>query len=237
MNSIEIKGLTFSLTTIQITSSNRDEIAYDLTQWISKAPLFFKGTSVILQLADNCEFSLEGFKNIIKSVRKNDLIPVGVFTSNKKLISLALNCGLGVFRKNANNIYENKNNQKNCKFSKSIKINEPTFCWSKTRIMNRSIRSGQQIYAKNSDLVIFGSVNPGAEVIADGNIQIYGKTRGRALAGATGETSVFVYASNFKPEMIAIAGYYKITDDIPQVALEKSVQAVLKNEKVIFVNV
>ncbi len=241
MSSIEIKGSTFSLTIIQIASSDKDEIERDLTKWISKAPRFFRGAPVVLQPANTCDFSGDDFSYIVESVRKNELIPVGVSTSNKSLIALALSCGLGVFLKNADDIYEEKN-QKNGKISNSVVVSRSTRVednknhWGQTRILNGPVRSGQQIYAKKSDLVVFGSIKPGAEVIADGNIQVYGKVRGKVLAGATGEINAFVYASDFKPEMIAIAGYYKMTDDIPQVALKKSVQVALKNDKVHFIN-
>ena len=75
-------------------------------------------------------------------------------------------------------------------------------------LIDQPVRSGQKIYAKGCDAVIMGSVNPGAEIIADGNIHVYGTLRGRALAGASGNPNARIIATSFAPELVAIAGYY-----------------------------
>ncbi len=77
-----------------------------------------------------------------------------------------------------------------------------------TMVIDQPVRSGQKIYAKGCDAVVMGSVNPGAEIIADGNIHIYGTLRGRALAGASGNSKARIIATSFAPELVAIAGYY-----------------------------
>lgn len=77
-----------------------------------------------------------------------------------------------------------------------------------TLLIDHPVRSGQKIYAKGCDAVIIGSVNPGAEIIADGNIHVYGSLRGRALAGASGNAKARIIATSFAPELVAIAGYY-----------------------------
>lgn len=78
-----------------------------------------------------------------------------------------------------------------------------------TVIVERPLRSGQQVYARDADLIVLGSVSPGAEVIADGCIHCYGPLRGRALAGARGDTSARIMSSNFGPELVSIAGVYR----------------------------
>jgi septum site-determining protein MinC len=75
--------------------------------------------------------------------------------------------------------------------------------------VDRPLRSGQQIYARGTDLVLLGGVSPGAEVIADGSIHCYGPLRGRALAGAQGDQAARIVASNFGPELVSIAGVYR----------------------------
>lgn len=77
-----------------------------------------------------------------------------------------------------------------------------------TLLIDQPVRSGQKIYARGCDAVILGSVNPGAEIIADGNIHVYGTLRGRALAGASGNQHARIIATSFAPELVAIAGYY-----------------------------
>lgn len=78
-----------------------------------------------------------------------------------------------------------------------------------TRIIDRPVRSGQQIYAPGGDLILLNGVSPGAEVIADGNIHCYGPLRGRAVAGAQGNTAARIFCSNFGAELISIAGLYR----------------------------
>jgi septum site-determining protein MinC len=92
------------------------------------------------------------------------------------------------------------------------------------------IRSGQQVYAQNRDLTVCATVGAGAEVIADGSIHIYGALRGRALAGASGLTSARIFCRDFKAELVAIAGTYKVLEEIPKQLLGKPVQIWLDND-------
>lgn len=78
-----------------------------------------------------------------------------------------------------------------------------------TMFVDRPVRSGQQIYARAGDLVLLAGMSNGAEVIADGSIHCYGPLRGRALAGAQGNASARIVATNFGPEIVSIAGVYK----------------------------
>jgi septum site-determining protein MinC len=81
-----------------------------------------------------------------------------------------------------------------------------------TRVIDRPLRSGQRVYARGGDLVVLGLVSHGAEVIADGNIHIYGPLRGRAIAGANGDADARIFATAMEPELISIAGTYRTTD-------------------------
>lgn len=86
-----------------------------------------------------------------------------------------------------------------------------------TMTVDRPIRSGQQIYARDADLVVIGQVSPGAEVIADGNIHVYGSLQGRAIAGARGRRDVGIFALALEAELIAVSGIYKTFEDgLPQ---------------------
>lgn len=93
------------------------------------------------------------------------------------------------------------------------------------------VRSGQQIYADNRDLTVLTAVGAGAEVIADGSIHIYGALRGRALAGAQGNTQARIFCRDFHAELVAIAGHYKVLEDIPKDLIGKPVQVWLDNEQ------
>lgn len=81
-------------------------------------------------------------------------------------------------------------------------------------VVNRPLRSGQQVYARGRDLVVMAIVNAGAEVIADGHIHVYAPLRGKAMAGARGNTEARIFAQSLEAELISIAGIYR-TSDVP----------------------
>src|SRR5690606_18695484 len=82
-------------------------------------------------------------------------------------------------------------------------------------IQATAVRSGQQVYAENRDLTVLAAVGAGAEVIADGSVHIYGPLRGRALAGAQGNAKARIFCREFHAELVAVAGHYKVLEDIP----------------------
>lgn len=100
------------------------------------------------------------------------------------------------------------------------------------RMQRSAVRSGQQLYAENCDLTVVSTVGAGAEVIADGSIHIYGTLRGRALAGAQGNTDARIFCRDFHAELVAIAGHYKVLDDIPADLRGKAVQVWLEQDQI-----
>jgi septum site-determining protein MinC len=80
-------------------------------------------------------------------------------------------------------------------------------------VIDKPLRSGQQVYAKGRDLIVLAIVNAGAEVIADGNIHIYAALRGKAIAGARGNTEARIFAQAMEPELISIAGIYRTSEN------------------------
>ena len=93
------------------------------------------------------------------------------------------------------------------------------------------VRSGQQVYAANRDLTVLSSVGAGAEAIADGSIHIYGPLRGRALAGALGNESARIFCREFHAELVAVAGHYKVLEDVPAQLRGKPVQVWLERDE------
>ncbi len=81
-----------------------------------------------------------------------------------------------------------------------------------TLVIRHPLRSGQRIYARGGDLVVIGMVSQGAEVIADGNIHVYGPLRGKAMAGARGNTEAMILTTQLDPELLAIAGVYRVVE-------------------------
>lgn len=102
------------------------------------------------------------------------------------------------------------------------------------RIIDRPLRSGQQVYAQGGDLIILAAVNPGSEVIADGNIHVYAPLRGRALAGARGNTEARILTTVFAAELVSIAGIYRTFEDgVPERLANQPVQVKLVAEPAI----
>lgn len=89
---------------------------------------------------------------------------------------------------------------------------EPTV--QPTRIITTPVRGGQQIYAPGGDLVVLAAVSPGAELLADGNIHVYGPMRGRALAGIKGDAKARIFCQQLAAELVSVAGQYKVAEDL-----------------------
>ena len=96
------------------------------------------------------------------------------------------------------------------------------------------VRSGQQVYAQARDLTVCATVGAGAEVIADGSVHVYGALRGRALAGAQGDSKARIFCREFHAELVAIAGNYKVLEEIPKDLRGKAVQVWLEDDKLRF---
>lgn len=108
----------------------------------------------------------------------------------------------------------------------SVNASKPTI------VVSAPVRTGQQIYAEQADLIVLGSVSPGAEVIADGNIHIYAPLRGRALAGASGDTNARIFVQSMQAELVSIAGIYRVFEQsLPQHLHRKPVQIELHDDR------
>lgn len=101
-----------------------------------------------------------------------------------------------------------------------------------TMIIDTPVRSGQRVYARGADLVVMATVNPGAEVIADGSIHVYAPLRGRALAGASGHVGARIFSVGMEAELVSIAGVYRTFDEgWPKDLAGKPVQVRLKDDR------
>ncbi|MDO6619298.1 MULTISPECIES: septum site-determining protein MinC [unclassified Shewanella] len=194
--SLELKATSFTLSVLHINTHDFNAIAADLESKLSQAPQFFIGAPLILNLSaiEQENINLAALKQLLTD---NQLIIVGVTSANESISSQAKLLGLAVV--------------KSGKQAKSMPA--PL---KETKIVKQNIRSGQQIYAKNADLVIFGAVGNGAEVIADGSIHIYGALRGKAMAGASGDVNSIIIANALDPELVSIAGQYWLAEHLQQ---------------------
>ena len=103
-----------------------------------------------------------------------------------------------------------------------------------TVVVDKPLRSGQQVYARGADLVVLAMVSFGAEVIADGNIHVYAPLRGRAIAGARGNTEARIFSTCLEPQLVSIAGIYRTTEtELPDAVRGKPAQVRLDGEKLL----
>ena len=120
-------------------------------------------------------------------------------------------------------------NAKNSAVQASSTIQEPSVL-KPAKVVSRPVRSGQQIYAQGSDLVVTASVSEGAELLADGNIHVYGTLRGRALAGVKGNSNARVFCQSLDAELVSIAGQFIMHESVKGDCWKKPAQIFLEEE-------
>jgi septum site-determining protein MinC len=200
--SLELKGASFTLSVLHINSSDLQAVMTELDHKLAQAPQFFLGAPLVVNLSaiQHDSLNLSALKDLLIS---RQLVIVGITGATTVLSKQAKDLGLAIVKAGKQS-------------------STPPPAPRQTKIVKQNIRSGQQVYAKNGDLIIFGAVGNGAEVIADGSIHIYGALRGKAMAGAAGDTSAVIIAHSLKAELVSIAGQYWLAENLQQHSSDKS---------------
>jgi septum site-determining protein MinC len=225
--SIELKGSNFTLLVMYLNNHNIDLINESLYKKIQECPKFFKNAPVIVNVSGLCNVS--DWKKIQEIIMSHGFFVIGVSgCEDKTLKRIIINSGLPI-------LSESNKKNKNIVNDISIVSTEKTQIAitkkiEKTHIIDIPVRSGQKIYAKHADLIVVNNVSAGAELVADGNIHIYGIVRGRVLAGANGDTTRKIFCTALFAELVSISGEYWLSDQIPAEFIGKSVQIYLKNK-------
>ena len=100
-------------------------------------------------------------------------------------------------------------------------------------VVTQPVRSGQVVYAKDNDLIVLAPVNPGGQVVADGNVHIYSALRGRAVAGAQGASEARIFCQRLEAELLAINGIYLVWEDLPPELRGRAAQMFLRDGQVV----
>ncbi|WP_292992332.1 septum site-determining protein MinC [Pantoea sp.] len=223
---IEFKGSSFTLSVVHLHHHDPAVIRKALQDKIDQAPDFLKNAPVVLNVAT---LSADvNWKQMQQAILATGLRIVGVSgCKNEALKSMISRAGLPV-------LAEGKEARPRAEAPQPAPLPEPLpvvteTVAAKTRIVNTPVRSGQQIYARDADLIITSSVSAGAELVADGNIHIYGMMRGRALAGASGDQNCQIFCTHLAAELVSIAGEYWIMDQIPQEFFGKAARLCLQD--------
>lgn len=201
----KLKGRLYTLTVIQLMSSDKTLFAEQLAHVVAQAPRLFDHTPVVLDcsLLNDEQFDLAGF---CRTLRQSGMVPVAIQGGLAIYAALAEAQGLPV-------LFASSNHDKPL----VVEPSESTVSSSdsdplKTHVLTTPVRSGQQLVRKGGDLVIAAAVSHGAELLADGNIHVYGALRGRALAGISGNKDARIFCQSLDAELVAIAGYYCLSD-------------------------
>ena len=113
-------------------------------------------------------------------------------------------------------------------------VKVPASLSSSAMVVRKPVRTGQQVYAKNRDLIVLDLVSPGAEVLADGNIHIYAPLRGRAIAGVNGNREARIFTQCMQAELVAIAGLYRTIDQrLPAEIANAPAQIYIEQDKLV----
>jgi len=236
MSYIRFKGGMTTITNIVIEVAIVDKVKEEISDFHAKAPSLLKGMPIVLDFAD-VEVQSDFVKEVVDTIKSYGAIPFGLkgqiqIESIASLLNLSY---LGNSNSNkAKRVKSEENTSDDNSLSADSKLEESNaeIEVPKTKIVNGQVRSGQQIYARGCDLIVLGNVNNGSEVLADGNIHIYGALKGRAMAGLRGDDDAVIFANNFDPEMVVINGDYKVKETISSESINKQV-IVTKTENTI----
>ncbi|NOT69641.1 MAG: septum site-determining protein MinC [Methylophilaceae bacterium] len=236
---IEFKGNSLPVIAIILRSLNPASLKEAANALLSERD-FFDGDAALLELSQLGDESEADWEQVKEIFRHHGLRVIGVRGGKDELQRSATAAGLPFFV--AMERVQRPSITSEVIVPPPVEVTAPPASApvsAPTMVIDRPLRSGQQIYARGGDLVILGAVNAGAEVIADGSIHIYAPLRGRALAGASGATDARIFTTRFEAELVSIAGVYRTFEtDIPlelagkpvQVQLSESTQLSLDGE-------
>jgi septum site-determining protein MinC len=210
---LELKGRMASLTRLRLLSADLAAIRAQLEDLSRQMPQAVRGMPVVVE--SDVEADLPAVLGLLRTL---GMQPLAV--SGDRLAAPARELGLPVLPDESR--------------TRSRPVTSGTATSRKpSRLVDQPVRSGQQIYAEGSDLIVLAAVSPGAELIADGCVHVYGSLRGRAIAGARGDESARIFCRKFDAELVAVSGVYAVAEQMQNVR-GQSVQAYLEEGKLRF---
>jgi septum site-determining protein MinC len=197
----KLKGRLFTFTVLQLIEVDKSLFIQQLREMILQAPRLFENTPIVLDCTSVDGDALD-LSWVHEHMRNQGLFPVAIQASGHlALQTIARGLGLAVLHASSEH-------------DKPVFIEQPIAGGesSKTKRIATPIRSGQQVVSKGTDLIVTASVSHGAELLAEGNIHVYGALRGKALAGISGDKDARIYCQSLDAELVSIAGFYRLRD-------------------------
>jgi septum site-determining protein MinC len=208
----EIKSADLSLVALLLKTTDVAEVSRALKHQLSESPGFFDQDPVVIDISGLTlkEDETIDFKALMVVLQEHALVPLAIKGASGRLLDLAKGHGLV----DASDARIRRSMPLVEAAPPQAPVAEPMAPMIPGAMrIDKPLRSGQQIYAKGRDLIVMGMVNAGAEVIADGHIHVYGTLRGKAIAGARGNTQAQIFAQVMEPELISIAGVYRTSEN------------------------
>lgn len=204
-----------------------------LQEKIGKAPNFLRDAPLVIDLDKFKGVNEEiNFFTMMGTCRRHSLHIFGVKASKEAHILKAKSAGLAIVRSSSEQPVEEVVEEQS-QPSENLKVDAPKSVLGPAKIVTQPVRSGQQVLAPDGDLIILGPVQAGSEILAAGNIHVYGPLRGRALAGIHGDESARVFCQSLEAELISIAGQYQISEDLQGDCWKSPVHLYIENGKLI----
>lgn len=221
-SAMTFKADLFPMTVLKVTSSDLPSLKSELSATVVAAKAYFKNAPVVIDFTELTEGNTPPLDKLCALIKQYDMIPVGLRSNDPALQHLASTLNLATLKTSQ---ATQKKNEPDLARGKAVKDNVPKATPRPAapetntspqagKLITAPVRSGVQVYARGSDLIITAAVNPGAECFADGSIHIYGPLRGKALAGAGGNEKARIFCQSLEAELIAIAGHYLTHDQI-----------------------
>ncbi len=250
----EIRMGQVGLAQLRLRTKRVDAIQAELQARHAAAPQLFERAPVCLDLASIDEaVSVDELRALVEVIRGAGFLPVGLMQSEARAESLAQALDLPLFAqwraqpKPALGALLKDISPPGRSAPPKVEPPPPAPVATSTstsaanssapihaQIQHQPVRSGQRLYARSRDLIVMAPVGAGAEVIADGCVHVYGSLRGRAVAGARGETTARVFCQEFNAELVSIAGVFRVFETVPPDLAGKPVQAWLDGEELHF---
>jgi septum site-determining protein MinC len=206
-----VQGAVFTVMVVRAGMLRDAGFEAELAEQVRRSPRFFLNAPVVLDLKGAAEFTREAeFAEAKEILRRHTLTLIGIQNAAPVQADAAAAAGLAGFAPNAT--------QPSRPRPAETAPAPPSLASAvavKSRLITQPVRSGTQIYARGTDLVVTAPVSPGAEIMADGNIHDYAALRGRALAGADGDVEARIFCSRLEAELVSVAGRYLVSDQIP----------------------
>ncbi|WP_165856997.1 septum site-determining protein MinC [Marinobacter sp. JSM 1782161] len=232
----QLKSANVSLTALELLFFEPDAFEETLRDKIRQAPGFFRDIPLVVNLEkyEGPTSELDFFQ-LIGICRRHNIHVVAVRGGDEDQRRLARNAALALLpatpqRQAAPEPAEADEPAPEPVATPDAELRNSHPAPGAARIVTQPVRSGQQVYSPDGDLIILAPVQAGAEVLAAGNIHVYGPLRGRALAGVHGLAGARVFCQSLEAELVSIAGHYKISEDLQEQGWKKAVQLQLKDD-------